>query len=155
MSELAHIAERRRQRAQASRTVLFCSSCGDLVERAGRRRVCPGCGMGVLLSTVSEALPGRQAAFAIVDGDLRVTAVSERGERLFGSDALGRSLATLVSAGGRDAELARQVARAASGLSGTTRLGIRIAGRRGAFEARISPCGPPRAALVAVERRAT
>jgi hypothetical protein len=154
MSDLAHIAERRGRRAQAPRSVLFCSSCGDFLDRAGRRRVCPECGMGVLLSAAPEALPARRAAFAVVDGDLRVTAVSAAGERLFESDALGRSLASLVSARGRDAELARQVARAASGVSGTTRLRVRIAGRRGVFEARVSPCGPPRAALVALERRA-
>jgi PAS domain-containing protein len=150
MSDLADIAERRRRRHP--RSVLFCSSCGDLVERSAQLRVCPGCGMGVLLSTAPEALPARGAAFVVVDRDLRVTAVSGAGERLFGSDPSGRLLPSLISVRGADAELVRQVARAASGLSGTEKLTVRIAGKRGAFEARISPCGPPRAALVAVTR---
>ena len=152
MAELVEIAEGRRRHRDIPRTVRFCTSCGEIADGVGRLRVCPGCGMGVLLSAAPDALPGARAPFVLVDRDLRVTAVSSAGERIFGSDAPGRPLASLVSARGGSGEISRQVARAASGLSGTARLAVTVAGRRGAFEARISPCGPPRAALVAVAR---
>jgi hypothetical protein len=153
VSDLVEIAERRRRRhPQGQRSVLFCSSCGDVVKRAGQRRVCPECGMGVLLRTAPEALPGPRAAFLVVDRHLRVTAVSLAGERVFGERAPGRAVASLLQARRGNSELGRHVARAASGLNGTARLEVSVTGRRGMFEARISPCGPPRAALVAVAR---
>ena len=153
MSELVEIAEGRRRRdPETPRSVRFCTSCGELAEGAGRLRVCPGCGMGVLLTAAPDALPGPRAPFVLVDRDLLITAVSSVGERVFGSDAAGRPLPSVVSARGGSGEISRQVARAASGLSGTARLEVSVAGRRGTFEARISPCGPPRAALLAVSR---
>jgi PAS domain-containing protein len=151
MAELVEIAERRR-RGQPPRAVRFCSSCGEVAENGTQRRVCPSCGLGVLLSASPDALPKASGGFAVVDRDLRVTAVSAAGVRILGEDATGRLLPSLVSARDGNGELSRQVARAASGLSGTARLEVSVAGRRGRFEARISPCGPPRAALVALER---
>ena len=153
VSDLVEIAERRRARQpQEQRSVLFCSSCGEVVERAGQRRVCADCGMGVLLRTAAGALPSPRAAFLVVDRDLRVSAVSSAGERVFGDHAQGRTLESLLRARRGNSELSRHVARAANGLNGTARLEVSVMGRRGPFEARISPCGPPRAALVAVER---
>jgi hypothetical protein len=153
MADLVEIAERRRRaQAQPSRAVRFCSSCGEVIENAGRRRVCPGCGLGVLLNASADALPEPPGGFVVVDRDLQVTAVSAAGARLLGDDATGRSLPALVSAREGNGELSRQVARAANGLSGTAQLEVSISGRRGRFRARISPCGPPRAALVALER---
>ena len=151
MAELVEISERRRRR-QPRRAVRFCSSCGEVIENAGRRRVCPACGLGVLLTATPDALPKPPGGFVVVDRDLRVTAVSAAGARLLGDDATGCSLPALVSAREGDGELSRQVARAANGLSGTAQLDVSITGRRGRFRARISPCGPPRAALVALER---
>jgi hypothetical protein len=154
MADLVEIFERRRRgQPHPPQAVHFCSNCGEVAEKAGRRRVCPACGMGVLLTAPADALPKRSAAFVVVDRDLRVTAVSAAGERIFGEDAAGRRLPGLISARDGTGELSRQIARAASGLSGTARLDVHVSGRRGRFEARISPCGPPRAALVAIERR--
>ena len=150
MTELAQIGSGRRGR-DTTHAVRFCSACGELFEERARDRVCPACGMGVLLSSHGDALPGPRAPFLVVSADLDVTAVSVAGERLLG-EATGRPLPALVSCRDGDGELARQVARAASGLSGTARLEVTVAGRRGGFEARVAPCGPPRAALVALAR---
>jgi hypothetical protein len=138
-----------RQRRAASPSIQFCSNCGELFAEALEERVCPECGLGVVLSSAAEALPGRAAAFLLVDRDFGVRAVSVAGERLVG-DATGQPLSSLIK--GPNGELSRQVARAASGMSGTARIGVNVLGRRGPFEARVSPCGPPRAALVVLSR---
>ena len=153
MAELVEIAERRRRPGpDAPRSVRFCTSCGEAGEGPPDRRVCASCGMGVLVTAAADALPSGRAAFVLVDRDQTITAVSAVAERIFGADAPGRPLSSLLSARDGNGEMARQVARAANGLSGTARLEVSVVGRRGAFEARIAPCGPPRAALVALAR---
>ena len=64
-----------------------------------RKRVCVRCGMGMILSCPKEALPGTAAAFLILDYELRVSAISEAGERFFGKEKalIGSSLLDLVT----------------------------------------------------------
>jgi PAS domain-containing protein len=144
--------------------VRFCSRCGNVREerppRGDKRpeRVCPDCGMGVLLAASPEALPAEGMSFLIVTSDLRISAVSEAAERLFGApepELIGMTLLRVMSGQDSDDELALRVARAANGARGVTVVPIRlIRGDRpvfGRLEARVSACGPPRGALVALE----
>ena len=71
--------------------IRFCSRCGHPAEDPPghpelRKRVCDRCGMGMILSCPRDALPGEAAAFLILDYELRVSAVSEAGERYFGDE---------------------------------------------------------------------
>jgi hypothetical protein len=106
----------------------------------------------VLLSCAADALPGEAASFLVVDRDLRVSAASARAERLLGGRGCGLRVQDLVSGRPGNGELMRQLARAAGGLPGTATLAVSVSGRRGGFEARVSPCGPPRAALLVLAR---
>jgi hypothetical protein len=112
--------------------------------------------MGLLLSCLREALPGVGACFAIVNADLTVSAVSEAGERVFGleGDAIGAQLLELVTSPMGEDSLARTVARAALRPREPDVLPVRaVKGHKriGTLAARVSTCGPPRAALVTVE----
>jgi PAS domain-containing protein len=144
--------------------IRFCSRCGNVREerapRGDRRpeRVCSDCGMGVLLAASREALPAEGMSFLIVTNDLRISAVSEAAERLFGSpepDLIGTNLLRVMTSPDSDDELALQVARAANGARGVAIVPIRLMrGDRpvfGRLEARVTACGPPRGALVALE----
>jgi hypothetical protein len=144
--------------------VRFCSRCGVIREEKELgftppdvERVCADCGMGVLLVCGRDALPNEHMAFLIVTDDLRISAVSEAGERIFGSEErlVGTMLfATLRCPLGLE-ELALRVSRAASGDRDVILLPIALEkGSRPGFrglEARIGSCGPPRGALVALE----
>jgi len=146
-------------------TVRFCSRCGEPAEdpprgaerRRAQRRVCDGCGMGLLLRCGREALPGAGAAFLIVTVELEVSAVSSAAESVFGSEGgvLGSHLLDLVTSPLGDAQFARTVGQAAMRSREPVVTPLRGASphtaRLGMLAARISTCGPPRAALVTVE----
>lgn len=113
--------------------------------------------MGVVLSCGHDSLPREPAAFLIVDQDLSIRAVSERGERFFGEEArlVGRHLLELVSSPLGSDQLARNTSLAAHRRCETLVMPLRLISSRasdvGTMAARISTCGPPRAALMAVE----
>lgn len=153
--------------AERSKMARFCSRCGepevDVARGEGtltQARVCGICGMGMLLTCLRDALPGAGAAFLIATAQLRISAVSEPAEGLFGPepDLLGSALTDIV-AGPQDGDgFARVVARAAlrnrepevlqvHGVGDAARVGSMLA-------VRVSTCGPPRAALVTVESSA-
>jgi hypothetical protein len=146
-------------------TLRFCSRCGEPAEdppreqdrRRSQRRVCDGCGMGLLLRCSREALPGAGAAFMVVTVDLEVTAVSLAGEDVFGdeSEVLGMSVLDLVTSPLGDERFARTVGQAGMRSRAPVVMPLRGLGgkaeRLGTLAARISTCGPPRAALVTVE----
>ena len=104
--------------------IRFCSRCGVVREERevgfsppDVERVCADCGMGVMLVCGRDALPAERMAFLIVTEDLRISAVSEAAERIFGSERelVGSMLfATLTCPLGLE-ELATRVARAAGG----------------------------------------
>jgi PAS domain-containing protein len=144
--------------------IRFCSRCGVVREERelafsppDLERVCSDCGMGVMLTAGRDALPSTGMAFLIVTEDLRISAVSEAAERIFGSETelLGSMLfATMTSPLGLE-ELALRIARAAGGDRDVILIPIELErGARPSFrrlEARVSHCGPPRGALVAIE----
>lgn len=113
--------------------------------------------MGMLLNCDRVALPGARAAFLIGTVELEISAVSEAAERLFGEEqtVLGRSILDVLSSPfGRD-KLGRTVREAAMRAGDPEVMPVRgtseSARSAGTLAARISTCGPPRAALVTVE----
>jgi hypothetical protein len=115
--------------------------------------------MGMILSCPRDALPGEAAAFLILDYELRVSAVSEAGERYFGKEKtlIGTGLLDLVTSPLGDDQLARKASVAAQRPCDATVMPVRLvnpadsAGSIGTMAARIATCGPPRAALLTVE----
>jgi hypothetical protein len=113
--------------------------------------------MGMILSCPKEALPGEAAAFLILDYDLRVSAVSEAGERFFGKEKklIGSGLLDLVTSPLGDDQLVRKATVAAQRPCDPIVMPLRllkpVGDAVGTMAARIATCGPPRAALLTVE----
>ena len=134
--------------------VRFCSRCAA-VSSEPARRVCDGCEAGLLLTCRSDALPG--AAFVICTYELSVTAVSEAAESILGTqeELLGTHLLDLATCPLGDDQLARHAALAAQRAREPVELPMRLRSDRGEalgmLAARVTTCGPPRAALVSVE----
>jgi PAS domain-containing protein len=122
-------------------------------------RVCSRCGLGLLLETRADGLPAPTDAFLIVDRALRVQAASIGAERLLGAreeDLLDTPVGELLI--GADAEradrgaLAEAILEAASSADAFAFARVRPANTFGVrMRARVSACGPPRAALVLLE----
>jgi hypothetical protein len=113
--------------------------------------------MGVMLSCSRDALPGTAAAFVIVTFELLVGAVSEAGEKIFGTEQslIGTPVLDVVTSPLGDDHLARYLSHAAQRASEPVVLPVRRVGGStpdvGTMAARIATCGPPRAAVVTVE----
>jgi len=113
--------------------------------------------MGVLLNVHASALAAPGDPFMVVSEDLRVVAVSESAEAMFGAEAslLSHSLLSTLSSSSGDEVLARAVRRAAMGSRDVVTLSVKAASASardaGPLEARIAACGPPRAALVVID----
>jgi hypothetical protein len=113
----------------------------------------------MVLSCPRDALPGAAAAFLILDYELRVSAVSEAGERFFGKEdgVIGAGLLDLVTSPMGDDQLVRKASVAAQRPCEATIMPVRLvtptgnADSVGTMAARIATCGPPRAALLTVE----
>jgi hypothetical protein len=109
----------------------------------------------VLLSCRREALPGD--AFLICTYELEVSAVSEAGEEIFGDQEglVGARLFDLATCPLGDEQLARHVALAAARPREPVVVPLRLRSDKGAalgmLAARVTTCGPPRAALVTVK----
>jgi hypothetical protein len=149
--------------SERPRPIRFCSRCGHPSEEPPQRprlhgRVCERCGMGMMLTCSRDALPGEAAAFLIATFDLRISAVSEAGERIFGDEqsVVGTPVTDLIGSPLGDDQLTRYVGQAAQRACDPVVMPVRmIAGQGertvGTLAARIATCGPPRAALVTVE----
>lgn len=122
------------------------------------RRVCDRCEAGILLGCHEAALPGE--TFLICNHDLEVTAVSEAAEQIFGAeqDLLGLQLLELTTCPLGDEQLARHAVLAAERAREPVTLPLRVRSDRGeslgTLTARVTTCGPPRGALVTVQRSA-
>lgn len=151
-------------RAARADILRFCTRCGEPAESPPadesplkQGRVCEACGMGVLLSCTREALPGARAAFLIATVDLKVNAVSVGAEEIFGPEqqVIGASLLDLVVSPMGDTHFAKAVTGAAVRSREPVVMPVKGlgagAGKAGMLAARVSTCGPPRAALVTVE----
>jgi PAS domain-containing protein len=141
----------------------FCGHCAtptpDGEPPAPHARVCPSCGLGLLLETREDAAPGPEDAFLVVDSSLRVHALSQRAEELLGvredlvvHQPLAELLVPADAEGTRHSEIAAAVADAVgsgdrpsySFVRPWNTFGVRV-------RARIVACGPPRAALIVLE----
>lgn len=124
----------------------------------GFDRVCGRCGMGVMLSAPLKALPSPGGAFAVVTREGRISAVSEAAEPLIGEERglLGMPIGSALASDEGDERLARQVARAAGAgreVAQATVTPVLQAGDNSTrLSVRIASCGPPRAALLVLER---
>ncbi len=119
--------------------VRFCSRCGAASDargpsgpEPGLERVCVECGMGVLLTCAREAMPDRSDVFLVVTEDLSISAVSEAGEGVFGSEAslVGSSLLSSISSPLGDDKLTRLIAEAATGSREVHTIPLYAAGPR-------------------------
>jgi len=143
----------------------FCTRCAATAAEPeaqnvpfGFDRVCSKCGMGVMLTTPRKALPGSGAAFVVVTREGRISAVSEAAEPLVGEEPglLGMPVGSALNSSDGDERLARQVARAAGAgreVAEATVTPVLQAGENPTrLRTRIASCGPPRAALLVLER---
>lgn len=143
-------------------SVAFCGHCGTRPGAAAAvssSRVCPDCSLGLILQAPADAAPSAGDAFLVLDQSLSLCAVSEAAERLLAArepDVVNRHITSVLMPA--DAEqtsgesLAAAVAWAARGDRGTRSVRVRPANTFGIrLTARISACGPPRAALLVLE----
>jgi hypothetical protein len=144
-------------RAAGDALTHFCTHCASLFDEPGARsRVCPRCGLGVVLTCSSATLDAAGAAFLVVTADLRVSAGSKQAEDLFSAHdgIFGRPLMSLVTSPAGLGDLARLVVAAANGTMAPTTIAVESAATKLddlSLEARIGGCGNPPAALVVVE----
>lgn len=135
----------------------FCGHCGQRHGFAPPGRICP-CGLGMLLAASPTAAPGLHDPFMIVDGALCVAALSREAEKLLGmceADAVNRHVGQIFVPADTEVPIGESfAARIASAVRGTASSGsvwlrpVNTFGVR--FEARISTCGPPSAALIVI-----
>jgi hypothetical protein len=140
----------------AQATKVFCGHCGRQPEGpVGESRVCPKCGLGLLLEAPAELAPKTADPFLVVDGSLAVCAVSRQAERLLGlqeTAAVNRHISELLvpaEAEAPDGNLAAALISAVRGDGSSRNIVVRPANTFGVrYWARIGPCGPPSAALL-------
>lgn len=142
--------------------IWFCSHCGTRPGGAGpsgSSRVCAECGLGLMLEAREDVAPRAGGAFLVLDRSLAVCAVSRAAERLLAvsePDAVNRHVTDLVMPAGAEEKhgesLAMAVTWAARGDGGTRTTIVRPANTFGIrLTARITSCGPPRAALLVLD----
>jgi hypothetical protein len=146
---------------QLQPTRWFCGHCGAVSERTPSpvARVCPDCGLGLLLEARADVLPDDGEAFMVVDRALTVQAMSASAEHLLAvpeAEAVNRPVTELLVAAAVEAAGAETFASAlldaAAGAEEPRRVTVRPANVFGVrMTARIGVCGPPRAALLVLE----
>ena len=122
-------------------------------------RVCTSCGLGLLLETREDAVPGSRDAFLVVDGALLVQAMSRRAQVVLcmtEDAAINRPIAELLVPADSETQpasgFAAVVVRAAAGAHDLGNAFVRPWNTFGVrMRARIAHCGPPRAALVVLD----
>jgi hypothetical protein len=150
------------EREAPAPVVSFCSHCGTHPAPpalAASSRVCSACGLGLILESRADVAPKAGDAFLVLDRALAVCAVSDAAERLLAAsepDVVNRHVSDLlVPAGAEETSgesLSVAVAWAARGDGGVRTAVVRPANTFGIrLTARITSCGPPRAALLILE----
>ena len=135
----------------------FCTHCAAVYDAASSRiRVCPQCGLGVILTCSSATLDAPGAAFLVVPADLNVSAASRPAEDMLAAPdgVYGRPLASLLTSPLGAGEMTRMVVRAASGTYAPSTIPVALAASKReapGLEARIGGCGNPPAALVVMQ----
>lgn len=142
----------------------FCGNCAapspNAAPPAPHARVCSSCGLGLLLETRQDAIPSDRDAFLVVDSSLLIQAMSQEAQRFLGlseQEAVNKPIAALLVPADAEAQgptgFAAAVAQAADGQDPeTSRRVVRPWNTFGVrMRARITTCGPPRAALIVLE----
>jgi hypothetical protein len=123
--------------------------------------VCPSCGWGLLLEAREDAIPSPRDAFLVIDSALLVQAMSREAQSLLGVTeelAVNRPVAELLVPADAESQgqtgFAAAIAQAADGdYAESTHRFVRPWNTFGVrLRARISTCGPPRAALIVMEQ---
>jgi hypothetical protein len=137
---------------------IFCGHCGRRPEdeAATASRVCPSCGMGLLLQAPGDVAPKTSDPFLVVDGSLNICALSKHAEKTLGiseTEAVNRHIGELLVPGDAEAppseNLGPVLQWAARGDAPPQSVIVRPANTFGVrYWARIGPCGPPQAALL-------
>lgn len=139
--------------------VQFCGHCGRPPLQADIQpasRVCTRCGLGLLVSAPPDGAPSPHDPFLLVDGQLSICGVSRLAEELLmtkETDVVNAHVGDLlvpadIEISGPES-LVNLIVHAASGNGETHHVVLRPAKEFGIrFWARISPCGPPKAALI-------
>ena len=147
---------------ETTETHWFCGYCGTAANGAPplpMSRVCEHCAAGLLLEAPADVAPDCNDAFLVVDARLTVQAVSRRAEQIFGvveAEVTDHPITELLT--DADVEIDDSQSFGAALLSAA----LDDEGRRSTFvrprdaygiriRARISHCGPPRAALIVLE----
>ncbi len=147
---------------ETTETHWFCGYCGTAANGAlpaPMSRVCEHCAAGLLLEAPADVAPDCNDPFLVVDARLTVQAVSRRAEQIFGvveAEVTDHPITELLT--DADVEIDDSQSFAAALLSAAHD----DEGRRSTFvrprdaygiriRARISHCGPPRAALIVLE----
>lgn len=143
--------------------VSFCSHCGtrraQALAQLSSSRVCEDCGLGLILEARADVAPHAGDAFLVLDRALAVCAVSRGAEGLLATsepDAVNRHVTDLLMPAHAEEKggdnLSAAVAWAARGEGGIRSTVVRPANTFGIrLTARITSCGPPRAALVVLD----
>ncbi len=142
----------------------FCGHCASPspggVPPAPNCRVCPGCGLGLLLEAREDAIPTNRDAFLVVDSSLLVQAMSQQAQTFLATteqDSIDKPVSELLVPADAEAQgrtsFAAAVADAAAGQDpDPVRRVVRPWNTFGVrMRARIATCGPPRAALIVLE----
>jgi hypothetical protein len=123
--------------------------------------VCPSCGLGLLLEAREDAIPSPRDAFLVIDSALLVQAMSREAQSLLGMTeeiAINRPVAELLVPADAETQgstgFAAAIVQAADGdYAESTHKFVRPWNTFGVrMRARISTCGPPRAALIVLEQ---
>ena len=123
--------------------------------------MCPSCGFGLLLEAREDSIPTPRDAFLVIDSALLVQALSREAQSLLGMTeamAINRPVAELLVPADAEtqgsAAFAAAITQAAEGDYGeSTHRFVRPWNTFGVrMRARISTCGPPRAALIVLEQ---
>lgn len=140
----------------------FCGRCAAPARPEAppgpNQRVCPSCQLGLMLEAPADAVPTSTDAFLMIDAALLVQGVSRQAERLLDvteSDIVNRPVHELVVPADAEAQgpsgLAAAVFEAMS-ADDTVAAFVRPWNTFGVrMRARVSPCGPPRAALLVLD----
>ncbi|MGP0051786.1 MAG: hypothetical protein ACLPZR_23490 [Solirubrobacteraceae bacterium] len=152
----------------AAEWLWFCGHCAAPspggAPPAPSARVCPLCGLGLLLEAREDAVPDSRDAFLVVDSSLLVQAMSREAQTLLAVTeemAINKPVGDLLVPADAEAQgrtgFAAAVAQAADGddaepgrafVRPWNTFGVRM-------RARIATCGPPRAALIVLENGRT
>jgi hypothetical protein len=133
-------------------------SCHPTPERSALR-ICPSCGLGLLLRTRAELAPAPGDAFLIVDTTLAIGAVSERAEQILQiteHQAVYRQLTEVLVPAQLDRAdehaLIRTVSAATTGRDSLHSIFVTLKNTYGIrIRARIGSCAPPRAGLIVLD----